>query len=789
MRPPRLLGDHHRDDGDLGRRQPYRLAGNSSVLRTAAAAGTLHRFRRFVPPRRHEVVGSYASSSSSSLLSPSHSHFGVSRSFCFRHYTPAPPTLKGDASGDPAPVSVKEAILNMKPFLWPHGRWDHRMRVVVAFSFVFLSKGALVIGPLIFKHIIDSLVTPGAAVAAGIMPITTFSLVVAYGVSRFTGAFTTEMRTAIFARVSADAYTQLHENILIKLLNMDLNYHLSRKTGSLTRVLDRGSRAFSNLSFILLFILVPTAFEMLLVCGMLHTQAGFSFVVTAVVAVATYVAFTFYITNLRNKFREQYNERETRAASMVVDSLINFETVKYFAKEREEARRLRSANEDMNQFVIKLEQSAAVLNFGQQAIFILAGVVSLYFSSTAVIAGTMTVGDLVLVDSLLLQLYVPLSMLGIVYRETLASTQNMQQMVGLLKAPVSINEPVQAAAIDWQSAEEGNPTTVPSSTSVPVVGATTAPSAASEEIGSTGIVATRDNGEASVIRPPSRPIIRFENVSFSYPKQNKKILTNVSFDITPGSCVAFVGSSGCGKSSLFRLLYRFYDVDSGIIHVAGHDIRTVAIASLRQGIAVVPQDCVLFNGTVRYNIAYGLPEQNDGGLLPASWLPPIAGEGVAAPPAASAEVDPRIIAAAKAANLHGTILGLEKQYDTEVGERGLKLSGGEKQRLAIARALLKDAPIMLCDEATSALDNHAERKVMSTLRSRGCDIGATTGHRRTVLLIAHRLTTVRNCDCIYVLEAGRIVESGTHDELLEIPGGVYVSMWVQQQQNQKQQPF
>jgi ABC-type transport system involved in Fe-S cluster assembly fused permease/ATPase subunit len=642
-------------------------------------------------------------------------------------------TSSSGGAGGVRLASFKDAFMFLIPHLWPKGRADHKMRILTLLSFALGSKIFFVTVPFYFKAIIDHLVNhqkvaaaggaaetvaseasvPGAAsaaadvvtdeatnsfavetamsVAEGVFGTGIFALVAAYGVTRASASLMAESRMALFTKVGADAYKNINESLLLKMLGLELDYHLSRKTGAVTKVLDRGSRAFASMAWCLLFVFIPTGFEMGLVCLLLQNQVGGQFVLVAVSAVLSYIAFTTKVTNWRAQFRDAYNEQETKCSSMVVDCLLNYETVKYFRNEQHEAQRLRSANEVLTHNLIRLDQTMCGLNFGQQFIFITAATTSMFFASQGVLAGSMTVGDLVLVDALLLQLYTPLSWLGVVYREMTTATQDMRAMLDLLQRPSKM--------ID-------------------------APSARPFKYGD--------------------GTIELRRASFAYGE--KRVLDDVTLTIPGGSLAAFVGPSGTGKTTIFRLLFRFMQLDSGEILIDGQPVGSVTIDSLREHLGVVPQDTVMFNDTIGYNIRYGkLGATHDD-----------------------------VQRVARAAAVDAAIARMDSGYDTVVGERGLKLSGGEKQRVAIARVLLQDPDIILADEATSALDTHTEAAVIETLRQ------APSGRRRTVVMIAHRLATVRNCDIIFVLgHDGRVVEQGSHDELLEA-GGLYHHLWSRQ---------
>lgn len=593
--------------------------------------------------------------------------------------------------------------------LWPKDNWKLRVCVVASVSFVLIGKATRVAVPFWFRGVVDALAPTSASAAAvtvGPIALGVFGMVAAYGLTKLTTSLTDEMKTAIFAPVGAHAATNVSLQLFKKIHSLDLTYHLSRQTGVVSKDIDRGSRAFWSLAYSLLFMVLPTALEMVLVGGALGTQAGSNFVITAVVAVVSYVGWTYVVTNWRAKYREQYNQADSKVGGMMVDSLLNYETVKFFGREEFEQKRIGADTRVMNSHLSKLDQTMAVLNFGQQAIFAIAATSSLYFSTTSVIAGTMSVGDLVLVDALLLQLYQPLSWLGMLYRELQTSTQNMAAMIKLMDEESLVKELPEAKPFKFE-----------------------------------------------------KGLIELRNVTFGYPTKaasdeaneaERCVMKNLSLTIPGGSCVAFVGPSGCGKSTIFRLLYRFFDPIEGTVLFDGQDIKSLQMHSFREHIGVVPQDTVLFNDSVRYNIRYGNLNATD------------------------EEVEN----AARAANVHDSIMGLSEKYSTVVGERGLKLSGGEKQRVAIARAFLYNAPILLADEATSALDSKTEQGVMRTLKSATC----REGSQRTIVIIAHRLTTVKDADIIFVLNGtGGLAEQGTHQELLD-KGGLYYNLWNQQLQ-------
>ncbi|RNF27141.1 putative ATP-binding cassette protein subfamily B, member 3 [Trypanosoma conorhini] len=573
-------------------------------------------------------------------------------------------------------IPVYRVVTHVMRHLWPPGQPKYRALVVASVMCVITAKMLKVAVPFWFKMVVDAL-APGHNVAEAVAvlgpwQLGVFGMVAAYGVTRLTSSLTEELKTALFAPVGSHASTTIAMEMFRKLHSLDLHFHLSRETGVLSKDLDRGSRAFWALAYALLFLIVPTAFEVVLVCTALQTSAGLSFILTALSAVFAYIGWTYAVSNWRAVYRERYNKGDSRVGGLTVDSLLNYETVKYFGREDYEEERLRRETMKTNRDLARLDQSMAVLNFGQQAIFVLAALTCLYLSTCGVVAGAMTVGDMVLVDALLMQLYTPLSFLGMIYREVQSSTQNMQAMIALLDIESAVKE-----------------------------------------------------------KPDARPLkltagtIELRDVCFRFDEHGagRGILHNLSLTIPGGSTVAFVGPSGSGKSTIFRLLYRFYDPTAGAILIDGQPMTELQVSSLRRAIGVIPQDTVLFNETVRYNIRYGRLNATD------------------------TEVEE----AARVASIHDSIMSMSQQYETCVGERGLKLSGGEKQRVAIARVVLDDPPILLADEATSALDTATEMRVMQRLRERG-------GKGRTIILVAHRLTTVKDADRIF--RPGRQGRSG-----------------------------
>ncbi len=577
-------------------------------------------------------------------------------------------------------------LAKLLPYLW-----QYRWRVGIALAFLVAAKVANVGVPLLLKSLVDALAfKPGDVAAVLVVPI---GLLVAYGALRLSTTLFTELRELIFAKATEGTARSISLQVFRHLHALSLRFHLERQTGGMTRDIERGTRAVHSLISYSLYSIVPTLIEVTMVLTLLAVKFDAWFAWITIAALVVYISFTITVTEWRTQFRKQMNELDSTAHSRAIDALLNYETVKYFNNEDFEARRYDENLEKLRRASLKSQSTLSLLNTGQQLIIATALVAMLWRATTGVVEGRMTLGDLVMVNAFMIQLYIPLNFLGVIYREIKQSLTDLDKMFTLLERNREVDD---------------------------VPGA-----------------------------PPLRVTqghVRFEHVSFAYDPA-RPILHDVSFEIPPGKTVAVVGPSGAGKSTLARLLYRFYDITGGHISIDGQELRSVTQTSLRAAIGIVPQDTVLFNDTVEYNIAYGRPG------------------------ATREEVE----AAAKAAHIHDFIAGTPKGYDTMVGERGLKLSGGEKQRVAIARTLLKNPPVLIFDEATSALDSANERAIQAELRS--------VSQGKTALVIAHRLSTVVDAHEIVVLEAGRVVERGPHAELLA-RGGRYAEMWRLQQSGQ-----
>ncbi|MEI7515782.1 MAG: ABC transporter ATP-binding protein/permease [Betaproteobacteria bacterium] len=591
----------------------------------------------------------------------------------------------------PTPTGLKASDWGTLKRLFPY-LWAYKWRVMVALSFMVGAKVANVGVPLLLKNLVDTMTPkPGDLSAVLVVPV---ALLVAYAALRLSTSLFAELRDLVFAKATEGAARSISLGVFRHLHAMSLRFHLDRQTGGMTRDIERGTRAVHSLVSYSLYSIVPTLIEVGLVLTLLAVKFDVWFAGITVIALVLYIGFTISMTEWRTQFRKRMNELDSKAHTRAIDSLLNFETVKYFNNEEFEARRYDDNLERYRQAALKSQRTLSILNAGQQLI-IASGLVAMLWRATQGVAeGRMTLGDLVMVNAFMIQIYIPLNFLGAIYRELKQNLADLEKMFTLLEREQEIADAPDAHAL----------------------------------------VLAQGAASASV---------RFDHVSFAYDPA-RPILHDISFDIPAGETVAVVGPSGSGKSTLARLLYRFYEVQQGGISVAGQDIRTLTQASLRAAIGIVPQDTVLFNDTVQYNIAYGRP----GSSL--------------------AEVQ----AAARAAHIDSFIASTPAGYDTMVGERGLKLSGGEKQRVAIARTLLKNPPILIFDEATSALDSANERAIQAEL--------ARVAQNKTTLVIAHRLSTVVDAHMILVMDAGRIIERGTHGELLQAQGS-YAQMWALQQ--------
>ncbi|XP_030620739.1 iron-sulfur clusters transporter ABCB7, mitochondrial isoform X2 [Chanos chanos] len=604
----------------------------------------------------------------------------------------------GGLSADPKnvlkEVNSAKILSAMLSYVWPKDRPDLRARVAISLGLLAGAKITNVMVPFMFKYAVDGLNQMSGHMlnlndAPNTVATMATAVLIGYGVSRAGAALFNELRNAVFGKVAQSSIRRIAKNVFLHLHNLDLGFHLSRQTGALSKAIDRGTRGISFVLSALVFNLGPTFFEMALVSGILYYKCGGQFALVTLGTLSAYSAFTIAVTQWRTRFRIEMNKADNEAGNAAIDSLLNYETVKYFNNEKYEADRYDGFLKVYESSSLKTTSTLAMLNFGQSAIFSVGLTAIMVLASKGIMAGTMTVGDLVMVNGLLFQLSLPLNFLGTVYRETRQALIDMNTLFTLLSVDSKIKE--------------------------------------------------KDLAPPLVVTPQDASI-RFEDVYFEY-LEGQKVLNGLSFEVPAGKKVAIVGGSGSGKSTVVRMLFRFYEPHKGNIYIAGQNIRDVSLESLRRAIGVVPQDAVLFHNTIFYNLQYGkinaTPEE--------------------------------VYRVAKLAGIHDAILRMPHGYDTQVGERGLKLSGGEKQRVAIARAVLKNPPILLYDEATSSLDSITEENILSSMKEMVKD--------RTSVFIAHRLSTIVDADEILVLNEGRVAERGDHDTLLNTPGSLYADLW------------
>ena len=596
-----------------------------------------------------------------------------------------------DPMADAPARSHWHTLATLLPYLWPRRRWDLRFRVIVAMILLASAKVAIVFIPFIYKEMVDALNVAGPDGKVGALVAIPVLMIIAFGAARVASQAFGELRDAVFAKVGQHALRTVALQVFRHLHGLSLAFHLDRRTGGLSRAIERGTKGIDFLLRFSLFNILPTLLELSLVCGVLLINYGVGYSAITLFAVGVYIVFTLTVTEWRLKHRREMNRTDSEANTRAIDSLLNFETVKYFGNETHEATRFDQSMARYEMAAVRSQTSLAVLNIGQGIIIAFGMCTVLLLAAQGIIDGELTIGDFVLINTFMMQLYQPLGFLGFVYREIKQSLVDMDKMFELIEVHTDVAD-----------------------------------------------------------RPGAKPLqvsagdVVFENVDFGY-GDDRQILHGVSFKVPAGNTVAIVGPSGAGKSTISRILFRFYDVKGGRVLIDGQDVRDVTQASLRDSVGIVPQDTVLFNDSIRYNIRYGRVDATDD----------------------------EIIEAAKLAQIHDFVEGLPEGYDSAVGERGLKLSGGEKQRVAIARTILKNPGILLFDEATSALDSQTEKEIQAALRLVSRD--------RTTLVIAHRLSTIVDADEIIVLEAGHIVERGRHEELLALQG-TYAAMWQRQQE-------
>lgn len=594
-------------------------------------------------------------------------------------------------SENPAGRGHWSTVTSLLPYLWAPGRLDLRVRVVAAMLLLIMAKLVGVYVPFLFKDAVDML-TPNAVIdGVQMVAVVPVALIIGYGTARVLTLLFGELRDAVFVKVGQHAMRQIALSTFRHLHQLSMRFHLERKTGGLSRIIERGTRGIDFLLRFMLFNILPTLLEIFLISSIFWINFGFLYAAVTFVCLVTYIYFTAAVTDWRLKFRREMNEQDTKANSKAIDSLLNYETVKYFTNEDYESERYDVALAQYEAAAVRSQLSLTLLNVGQGLIISFGLVVVLWMAAEGVVDGRFTIGEFVLVNSLLIQIYMPLNFLGFVYREIKQSLTDMEKMFDVIATEADVTDKPGAAALQIEGGS-----------------------------------------------------ISFDEVCFEY-NADRRILHGISFDVPAGTTTAIVGASGAGKSTISRILFRFYDIASGSVTIDGDDIRSVTQKSLREQIGVVPQDTVLFNDSIYYNIKYGRPEASE----------------------------EEVFEAAKLAQIHEFVEALPDGYETQVGERGLKLSGGEKQRVAIARTILKNPAILLLDEATSALDSHTEREIQAAFDhiSKG----------RTTLVIAHRLSTVIGADEILVMDAGQIVERGRHDNLLNARG-TYYAMWQRQQE-------
>jgi len=582
-------------------------------------------------------------------------------------------------------------LATLMPYLWPRGRWDLRFRVVLAMLLLAAAKIAIVFIPFIYKEVIDALNVTGPDGKVGMLVAVPILMIIAFGAARLASQAFGELRDAVFAKVGQYALRMIALQVFSHLHSLSLAFHLDRRTGGLSRAIERGTKGIDFLLRFSLFNILPTLLELSMVCGVLLINYGASYSSITLFAVGVYIAFTLTVTEWRLKHRREMNRTDSEANTRAIDSLLNFETVKYFGNEIHEANRFDRSMARYESAAVRSHTSLALLNIGQGVIIAFGMCTVLLLAAQGVIDDELTIGDFVLINTFMMQLYQPLGFLGFVYREIKQSLVDMDKMFELIEVHADVADKTDAQPLQVTSGE-----------------------------------------------------VEFENVDFGY-KDDRQILHGVNFKVPAGNTIAIVGPSGAGKSTISRILFRFYDVKGGRVLIDGQDVRDVTQASLRANVGIVPQDTVLFNDSIRYNIRYGRIEATEN----------------------------EIVKAAKLAQIHDFVDSLPEGYDSDVGERGLKLSGGEKQRVAIARTILKNPRILLFDEATSALDSQTEKEIQTALR--------LVSRNRTTLVIAHRLSTIVDADEIIVLEAGHIVERGRHEDLLA-GNGTYAAMWRRQQE-------